>query len=86
MGCERPVVLLRQRCDPSDCHNQWVANKCELLHENAAFGRPVGEMGSNGGERPLATLTFGSLVGRERKLNEKEFDEIATDSFLHARR
>jgi len=24
--------------------------------------------------------------GRERKLNEKEFDEIATDSSLHARR
>ena len=35
---------------------------------------------------PLATLTFGSLVGRERKLNEKEFDEIATDSSLHSRR
>ena len=25
-------------------------------------------------------------AGRERKLNEKEFDEIATGSSLHARR
>ena len=30
---------------------------------------------------PLATLTFASLVGRERKLNEKEFDEIASCFF-----
>jgi hypothetical protein len=34
---------------------------------------------------PLATLTSSSLVGRERKLNEK-FDESATDSSLHSRR
>jgi hypothetical protein len=35
---------------------------------------------------PLVTLTFSSLVARQRKLNEKELDEIATDSTLHARR
>jgi hypothetical protein len=34
----------------------------------------------------LATLTSSSLVGRESKLNERELDEIATDSSLHSRR
>ena len=34
----------------------------------------------------ISDAHFRSLVGPERKLNEKEFDEIATDSFLHARR
>ena len=33
----------------------------------------------------LSDAHFRPLVGRECKLKEKEFDEIATDSFLHAR-